>query len=295
MYRTILVPLDGSTTAEQALGYARSLADKSKAGLVLIRVVGVPDFLIPFGPAERDKALGDADDYLNSLIAHREGDQAVSTVTYYGDVAPTIVEEAVARIADLIVMSTHGRSNVERIVYGSVAGEILRKGGIPTLLVPRGCDQPWLPDRPARLLIPLDGSDQSHGILTPALELADTLGAAVTLLRVVAPVKYVQVAEYEDRVAVPTEGISAAEAEAYLNAVAAERCAGHRPIATLAVEGADIAQTIAAAAEDQGASAIAMATHGRSGLASLVTGSVATAVLQRATAPILMIRPTRLN
>jgi nucleotide-binding universal stress UspA family protein len=260
-----------------------------------MRVVGVPDFLSPLDAAERDKALGDADDYLNSLIARREGDSSVATVSYYGDAAPLIVGEAQARYADVIVMSTHGRSNVERIVYGSVASDTLRGAGVPVLLVPRGCDRPWSPETPGRVLIAVDGSDQSHGILAPAMALADTLGAPVTLLRVVAPVKYIRVAEYEDLVAVPTEGISGSEAEEYLNQIAADWHAGHRTIATLVVEGVDVAESIVSAAEDQSASAIAMATHGRGALASLVTGSVATAVLQRATVPILMVRPTSLS
>jgi nucleotide-binding universal stress UspA family protein len=127
------------------------------------------------------------------------------------------------------------------------------------------------------------------------MALADTLGAPVTLLRVVAPVKYIRVAEYEDLVAVPTEGISAGEAEEYLNQVAANGHTGQRPIRTLVVEGTDVAEVIADSAQDRGASVIAMATHGRGALASLVMGSVATAVLQRATTPVLMVRPTPLS
>jgi nucleotide-binding universal stress UspA family protein len=291
MYQTILVPLDGSVLAEQALAYAKVLAEKSGAKLALVRVVGLPEFPYPLGSTERERALGDADDYVNSLIAHREGDPSLATSATFGDPAPLIVDEASSRDADLIAMSTHGRSNAEKIVYGSVASYVVRHGNRPVLLVPRGCERVWTAEEPKRLLVPLDGSDRSHGILKPALALADTIGAEVVLLRVVAPTSYIRVEGYEDPVGVPTEGISSGDAETYLNEIVAEYGAGRRPIKTLVVEGARVADAIGYAAREQEASAIAMATHGRGGLASVVMGSVATEVVQHATTPVLLVRP----
>jgi nucleotide-binding universal stress UspA family protein len=247
----------------------------------------------PDTPTE-EKALEDADAYLTGLLPRPLGNSSVETATYYGDVASRIIEEVRVRSADLVVMSTHGRSGLGEWVDGSVATEVIRRADSPVLVVPHGCDQAWSLGRPARMLFPLDGSESSHAVLRPSLELARALGAQVTVMRVVAPTKYIAVAGYPDPAGVPTAGISAGDAENFLNEVIADFRVEHPGVVTYIAEGSDVASTIALAARDQQADVIGMATHGRGGLARLVMGSVATSLIHQAMTPILLVRPRSL-
>jgi nucleotide-binding universal stress UspA family protein len=103
-----------------------------------------------------------------------------------GDAAPCIVEEARLRQADLIAMTTHGRTGPGRWLLGSVAESVVAKSSVPVLLerawhpIRR---EPLLVDQP-RLLVPLDGSSFAEAALEPAAKLAIDLGARRVLLRV---------------------------------------------------------------------------------------------------------------
>jgi nucleotide-binding universal stress UspA family protein len=295
MFQTILIPLDGSDRSERALPYARRLADASGARLVLLRVV--PPTLFPDrpDPEAEAKALSDASAYVDAFVPRAEGDPSVEAIAYVGDAVAAIIDEAHARPATLIVMSTHGRSGVSRLAHGSVASEVIRRAQVPVLVVPRHCNRAWSTPAPARLLITVDGSELSHAILPPALDLARLLNADITLLRAVSPVKYIRVEGYEDPVAVPVEGIGEGEAEDYVNTLATGLRPKHGRIAVRVVEGQNAASAIAYAAQDEAVDAVALATHGRTGLARLVLGSVAVAVVQDATVPVLLMRPAALH
>jgi nucleotide-binding universal stress UspA family protein len=291
MNRTVIVPLDGSTLSERAVPFGRVLAEAYNAQLVLMRVVPPAEFYDRDDLAEREKAMSDAEAYVSGFITRAEGDASVETLAFSGDPASLIVDEARARGLSLIVMSTHGRSGVSEMVYGSVAGEVIRSAECPVLVIPPGCAQPWSVDRPGRVLVPLDGSAVSEAILPEAFDLSKALKLDMTLMRAVAVTSYIQVKGYPDPVGVPSEGISATEAESYLNVVAKELRWEGQHVAVVAPEGLDVVSAILQAAKDQDTALIAMATHFRGGLAELVLGSVAAAVLQQATVPVLLLRP----
>jgi nucleotide-binding universal stress UspA family protein len=295
MYRTVIVPLDGSDLSARAVPFGRALADVCCAPLILLRVVPPADLLDAREPAEREKAMTDANASLAGVVVRSEGDSSVEALAYAGDPASLIVDEARSRPASLIVMSTHGRSGVSELVYGSVAGEVIRRAQSPVLVIPPGCDWPWSVEHRGRVLVTLDGSALSEAILSEALDVAQALRLAMTLMRVVAVTSYIRVEGYPDRVGVPTEGISAGEAEAYLNDVATELRWEGEPVRIDTPEGLDAASAILLAAQDQETALIAMATHGRGGLAELVLGSVATAVVKQATVPVLLLRPPALS
>jgi nucleotide-binding universal stress UspA family protein len=146
VFRRILVPLDGSELAERALPYATDLARQLGATLTLLRVVNSLELTAAqsfssYLPAEvYDAAFEDARraarEYLE-VVASRlsaEGLQ-VDWVVRTGDPAGEVIEHGREGHADLVVMSTHGRSGLGRWVYGSVADRVLRGGTIPVLLV----------------------------------------------------------------------------------------------------------------------------------------------------------------
>ena len=145
MVRSILVPLDGSTFSESALPFAVELLDAS-GELVLVSVAAPPDH-VEFDDNGRPRAFldqqeealkRDAFDYLRRIVAQltqTDPDLNVTMDIRVGEPAPGIVMAEVDRGADLVVMSTHGRTGFRRAVMGSVAGEVLRTGRAPVMLV----------------------------------------------------------------------------------------------------------------------------------------------------------------
>jgi len=296
MLRTILVPQDGSILAEQAIPYAVRLARRTGATIVLVRAIAASPLPgVEVGVAER-AAITRAEGELGA-IADRLRDDELSVQTHidYDAAATAILAAARQKHADLIVMSTHGRSGLNRWVYGSVADAVVRAASIPVLVVPTTCTTPWATERPLRLLVPLDGSTIAEAAVGPIGELAAAVGAELLLTQVVEmPVPMltdgaVYVPDWD-----PEEEL--VSARQYLEDTAAGPRAAGCTVRTLAIAGplsvvGQAARVIADTAATEGADVIAMATHGRGGLARLVMGSVATGVLQQATVPLLLVRP----
>lgn len=133
----ILVPLDGSALAEVALPKAVELAQASGAELLLLRAAQA-QILLGVDPTEAQvKMVREAEAYL-ALMAERVttvGVKDVKRSVWYGPAAHAIVEAARMHKADLIVMTTHGRSGFGRLVLGSVAESVLRGTTTPILLL----------------------------------------------------------------------------------------------------------------------------------------------------------------
>ena len=105
------------------------------------------------------------------------------THVYYDNPVHAILDAAERQHVDLIVMSTHGRGGLSRMLYGSVADQILRRASVPVLLVPSIVEHAWPTLGPRRILVPLDGSEFAAEALQAAELLTETLGADLTLLR----------------------------------------------------------------------------------------------------------------
>ena len=148
MFNRILVPLDGSELAERALRPAFEMAEKFSSAVVLLRVVGpeeVPVVALPgmgglyydLQQADDRRAHEEATGYLYSQRTQWLGlVQSVQTEVIVGFPAEAILEVAQAKPIDLIVMSTHGRSGLSRLLYGSVAEGVLHGAQVPVLLIP---------------------------------------------------------------------------------------------------------------------------------------------------------------
>jgi nucleotide-binding universal stress UspA family protein len=134
---TILVPLDGSTLAESALPRAAEIAATAGARVVLVRAVLAHTF--PGGdPIDAQVAvIKDAEAYLADVATRLRtlGVGDVRPSVWYGAPAAAIVDAAEFNHADLIVMMTHGRSGLGRLVMGSVAESVLRATTTPILLL----------------------------------------------------------------------------------------------------------------------------------------------------------------
>jgi nucleotide-binding universal stress UspA family protein len=136
----ILVPLDGSALAQAALVPALELARKYGARLLLMRAAEAhtPPMADPIDA--QVAAVREAEQYLAGVRdqVKRAGATDVDVSVWYGAPAQAIVEAAKYRKADLIVMSTHGRSGIGRLVLGSVAEKVLRATAVPILLLRPG-------------------------------------------------------------------------------------------------------------------------------------------------------------
>jgi nucleotide-binding universal stress UspA family protein len=191
----------------------------------------------------------------------------------------------------MIVLCTHGRSGPKRVVWGSIAQQVLRRAQVPVLLVRPDMRVPAQLDT---LLVSLDGSQGAESALPVAVELAAGCGTRIELVRVVPTA--VTLAGDEAAVArlVPSATDAALDAEAsqavqYLQEKA-ERLESQGVAAGTLILRGDPVQMLSEEARKCEASLIVVATHGRSGLGALWIGSVGFGLTSNADRPLLLVR-----
>ncbi len=297
MYKQILVPLDGSTFAEAALPLAVALSQKTGAAIHLVSVL---EPIPAFDYDEWEAAAREGSEAYLEKVAERirgQVDGEVSTGLRSGHVVETLLTEAGATHADLVVMATHGRGALSRAWLGSVADAIMRQAKTPVLFV-RPSEAPQVAAATAALetiLVPLDGSDISEQALEHATELGELFGSAYHLTRVVA--NFIDIASpYLPYTVQMNQDIlvqAKASAAEYLEERADRmRRRGLRVTTSVTVD-AQAGHGILSEAEAVGCDLIAMATHGRSGMGRLVLGSAADKVLRGTHVPLLLYRPAK--
>ena len=143
MYKTILLPLDGSKRSEAILPHVEELAHCLDAKVVLLQVVEHLPVVTPQSAELVDlnleglrQLMNEADAYLAGLHGEfREKNIKVMRFVEHGPVVETILNVATREDADLIAMASHGRSGLSRAFYGSVAAGILQRVDRPLLLI----------------------------------------------------------------------------------------------------------------------------------------------------------------
>ena len=295
MKEPILVPLDGSALAEQALPFAEALAATSGSPLVLLYASYVPMVFGIDSSEAQVQELAVAEAYLRKIVPRlRRRGLVVETCAPYGLAGQAIAREASTRRAWLIAMSTHGRGMLGRLLSGGVAAEVVRRATVPVLLV-----RAWhAGDARSRLIIgktivvPLDGSALAETALPVAQALAASLGGPLLLVRAVPPADPVLTPDGM-AVALFTEDRTVAEREAneYLAPLAARLADAGNAVQALVRFGKP-AEVIRAVAEEHGAALTVLATHGRTGLDRLLLGSVAEAVVRHGATPVLLVPPS---
>lgn len=309
----MLVPLDGSTVAEQALPIAARLALAHGSTILLAHVTPQLTwaFSVPGGFATPDMFAAllaaedrDAHDYLERAVARLESNGLrVWTLAVRGDPVATLLDLVRQTPADLVVMTTHGRTGLERFALGSVADRLVRLGTAPVLLLStvgtfdaaRSNEQPKAPDDTihgvssadavhdagvvalTRAHIPLDGSALAESAFTVAAKLAGATVQSIVLVRAV----------------MGQPGSRAAdEAHDYLVEARLRLTAKLPPgvcdVSTRVLFGS-AAEAICDEAEKD-ADMVIMATHGLTGARRWLVGSVADRVLQAVQVPLLLVR-----
>jgi nucleotide-binding universal stress UspA family protein len=304
MYRKIVVPLDGSPLGERALPLAVELARRTGATLHLVHV-HLPVML----PAVIDRPIPDSEldsdlykqmvEMLSILVTRLQAvaNVPIETKLIYAErntsIAANLESYAKEIEADLLVMTTHGRSGFGRMWLGSVADELIRTLSLPILLVRPdeqlpAFDERWRLDR---TLVSVNGTSTSESILPHAKAFAKIFESETVLLRIVEPVILSRYAADATLVQVDQDLLdqTQAEARAYLDRIAQEF--GEQKVIVRDVVDAQVALALLDAAEKHEVGMIAMATHGRQGLNRLLVGSVADKVLRSANVPLLVYRP----
>ncbi|HUX87958.1 MAG TPA: universal stress protein [Chloroflexota bacterium] len=312
MIKRLLVGLDGSHFAEGALPYAEALARASDALVTLVRVVpnlseapqpppddGEPQereasprvfAALLESPREDRNRRHEAEHYLDEIAAHLMGNKVRSeTALGFGDPAQFIIDEALARAANLIILGTHGRSGLGRWIYGSVADQVMRHAPVPVLLVPNN-SRAWPRTRPPRILVPLDGSPVANEAIGSAKELAELLGAEMTLVGAVPPPIYAYT--YADMPQEIPEQLDDEQVDLhrYLEEVANDLRTTGRIVRTEVAFDSPVS-AISDIARQKEIDLIVMSTHGSGGVTRLVIGSVANGVIRRVNVPVLVVRP----
>jgi nucleotide-binding universal stress UspA family protein len=243
---------------------------------------------------EITEALKEKEDYL-TYIGDSITEAPVEKKIVYGDPVDQIVKAGRERDGDpastpVIVVASHGRSGLGRILLGSVALKVAERATCPMLIV-RALSEP-IPSVSeislGKVLIALDGSRFSEAVLDPVRRMLGHEGTSIHLLRVVELDRSWVTGEPAKQDA---EGRTARDdAEQYLSSMA-DRFTARGYATTWDVVEGDPAQRINEVSEEVQANLIALATHGYSGLKRLTIGSVAEEVLNKAKRPIILVRP----
>jgi len=295
--RRILVPTDFSPCAEQALDWALYLATRSGANLHLLHAV-VLFQEDPHDPAHHFPDLEDlharltaaAEEAMQAGLAQRDTRHlTVTRAQRRGVSAPgVILDYAAERAVDAIVVGTHGRTGLERLLLGSVAESVVRRAGCPVLTVP-GEGGP--PPHVERIAVAVDFSDHSPATVAAAAHLARLCGARLEALHVVEEQMHPSFYLTKSSLLDLAPHIVDASREAMAKVL--EEAGVDASTAALHVLEGQAARRIVAFAEASGVDLLVLGSHGLTGWEHTLLGSVAEKVVRTSRCPVLTVKPPR--
>jgi len=283
MYEKILVPLDGSELAEQAIPYVEQMAQRLRSEVILITVC------LPGEPLERA---------LTEYVERRaEKIQSLGVKTrslcIEGEPATSIINFAEKNKVGLIVISTHGKTGVSHWPLGSIASKVVQGSHMPVFLVRSSHPGKTPADKELRnILVTLDSSRFSEAIIPYVEKLAKSMNSEVTLLRVIESAKLPQLAAYRDREKYEKEFMAKMEREAerYLDKKKTALAGKRIKVNSAFLTGKPV-ETILQYSEEKSFNLVALTTHGFSGITKWAYGSVASKIIEGSPKPVLLVRP----
>jgi nucleotide-binding universal stress UspA family protein len=326
MLTRILVPLDGSELAERALAVAAKLARQNNGSLILVQALETPITYDAWIPASFAMALPDREREAQAYLTRQAKLPMLSSIPTRTDVSGGAAAQAILNTADeyradMIVMTSHGRSGLSHWVFGSVAEHVARQAKIPVLVLRQSQFSFWvqgaelvnvlhtpsskvaIPD--LRLLVPLDGSPLAEAALEPAASCALSLVRGVEKATGAAPGSVgcrlhlaLIVRPFETLAENMPETLVLTGAEAYLQRVAEQMRTAHPGLeVTWEVYAAnDVAGSLVRLLQDDKTeepfTLLAMATHGRTGVMRWIWGSITERVIHKTQLPLLVVRPS---
>lgn len=298
---SITVPLDGSRFAEQALPLAADLARSSSATLRLALVHTPASTWDPgvtfslFDPDVEVQVREREHAYLEAMAARlgRAGELHVECALLSGSVAESLEEYVIRTGTDLVVMTSHGRGGIGRMVLGNVADQLVHRLHVPVMILRPEEKKHKIAAPPARrIMVPLDGSDVAASILDQATTFARLTDSELVLVSILQPIPILippflwppeRLTDSPEQRELTTRR--------YLEEVKQDLRGAGLEVTSLVRESSKVAREILRLATEQECSLIAMATHGASGLDRVMLGSVADQVVRHADIPVLLLRP----
>ncbi len=300
MYTQMLVPLDGSTTAEKVLPYAHYFVGKFKIPVQLLAVVDIAKMVTHIS-ADRarfvdtmiENGVRSSENYLREVAKTFPGAVVKCTVEK-GRAEEVIIEKGKTDTGMLITMATHGRSGLNRFLLGSIAEKVLRGTANPLMLV--RATREAKSEGAATLksiIVPLDGSELAESVLPMVAGVAQKLDLEVVLFRAY-HISYTPYANNEAYyVGVNSSELIASardEANEYLEKKTAEvKNLGVKKVKYASKEGI-ASDEIIALGRGTPDNLIAMCSHGRTGMERWVVGSVTETVVRHSDEPVLVVR-----
>jgi nucleotide-binding universal stress UspA family protein len=287
---TILFPTDFSDVAEGAFAHAAHLALQHDATIHVFNVVGseADDAPNPMDFLSVDPTEEDAVQHVEvqTVTQERGTVPIIYAQTDSDSPSDAIVDRTDEYGIDLVVMGTHGRRGMDRLLSGSVSEEVVRRAPCPVFTV-LARDEAGAGPEIDRVLAPVDLSDQSELVLNHAAALAESYAAPLDLLHVVEEAAYPNVYGLDPLTpSLPNVQDRAREA---LETLASNVDLRTDPVNVHVLAG-NAARDIVEFAKDNEADLIVMATHGRTGLDRFLIGSVAEKVVRRAPCPVFTLK-----
>jgi nucleotide-binding universal stress UspA family protein len=287
MFEKILVPLDSSIYAEQALPPTVELARSFESAVDLINICET--HMSPESGACQLYLEDKAALVKNALPGHP---REIKAEIIIGPPGQKILSYAKQEKADLIIMSSHGLSGVTLWPLGSTVDRVLRQTGQPILIVRVKPPQEALPPRSLfkRILVPLDASELSARVIPYVVEIASRLKSQVVLFHVVQTDKHMHTLGRIDSVPIREEEMASliARSEEYLSREKGKFDNAGVAV-TSVVKSGNVAEEIIKYASDQECSLIAQSSHGHSGFEAWIIGSVTTKILHAGNKSLLFV------
>ncbi|WP_017591518.1 universal stress protein [Nocardiopsis potens] len=289
----VVVGVDGSEGGRDALAWAARLAERSGLELTVLVAVSMPLISVPFGrpvrltptPEVADRAstlLGDE----TEAVARAHPRLRVNTVVSAQEPAPALI--AASDRADLVVVGSRGLSGVKAAFLGSVSLRTAAHAACPVAVVPPGHGRDHR--EKGRIVVGLDGSEQSVGALRFAMAEAARLGAAVTAVRAWRLVPRLD--------PMPSDGAAVAEAHNAMSQKVSEDMrrtveearTGETADVDVEVETVEGQPAHTLITAGGGADMLVVGSRGRGGFAGLLLGSVSQTVLHHSEVPVVVVR-----
>lgn len=289
MYDRILFPTDGSGGADQALEHVLDIASAHGTTVHLLNVADTTRDSLTRVQGEIIDVLEQEGENLLEDVAERARERGVETVStvLQGEPYRTIVQYADEYDIDLIVMPTHGRSGLQRLLLGSTTERVVRRAEVPVLTIrPDAADAVRYPYR--GVAVPTDGSEGASEALSVGADVATDAEAALYVLSVIT----YQSLGIDVRSDIQSAMLEESAEEIVEEATAAAERAGVETVDGAVEYGSSVHKAILEFLEQRDIDLVVVGTHGRTGFDRFLLGSVAEALLRTSPVPVLTVRPS---
>ena len=286
MFDRILVPLDGSIIAEQVFPAVSELATGFNPEIHIVGVCETGDI------DETRPYQAYLDNKLEQIKSKLAGSKAsVKLALLSGKPAEKILKYAEVEKIELVIMSSHGRSGIMPWSLGSTVNKVINKAGIP-LIVVRSKEIPDDTRLFSRIVVPMDGSDKSTGVLPFIKAIAAKIPTHIYIIRVIEGGRHIHTIGGLDYIRFEDRDIASAQnnAKKYLQNICLE-LAGSTAEVSCDVRTGDAAKEIIRYANENEGSLIIMSSHGHSSVETWVMGSVTSKITEVSQQSIWLIPP----